>query len=375
MDLKRTVGPWEADPSRNVLSARGREVRVEPKVMALLVVLMQRRGEVVSKEHLMAAVWPDVHVTDSVLTTTIYQLRRVLGSDAIETIPRRGYRLRIDDVPPRRWPWIVPAAAALTVVLILSLSLFRLHQRRAVAGELATVAFAMIERHGDLDTAAETLERVAREHPTPPVLGSLAYASVLRGGSRADAFARAEETARRAVEREPRNAEARIALALVALWRDGRWDEADPQLSRAAAGPRTRVWRAYVAALRANEAAARASLRQLHDGHVPPDVALSAATTALLLGSFHESERFAALAAVGGGAPAAVRAMQQKIRERRNEILTRGSDPAAANAALSDLERAAASRDSRVLYLNVDRRWDHLRDHPRFRAVLRTAGL
>lgn len=375
MSERLIVGPWEADPSRNVLSARGREVRVEPKVMALLVVLMQRRGEVVSKEQLMASVWPGVHVTDSVLTTTVYQLRRVLGSDAIETIPRRGYRLRIADVPPRRWPWIAPAAAAIAVVLILPLSLFRLHQRRAVAGELATVAFAMIERHGDLDTAAETLERVARDNPTPPVLGSLAYASVLRGGSRLDAFARAEETARRAVEREPRNAEARIALALVALWRDWRWDEADRQLRRAAAGPRTRVWRAYVAALRANESAARASLRQLDDGDVTPDVALSAATTALLLGSFDESERFVTLAAAGGGAPAAVRAMQQKIRERRNEILPRGSDPVAANAALADLERAAANRDSRVLYLNVDRRWDHLRHHPRFRAVLRTAGL
>ena len=59
--------------------------------------LVERSGQVVSKEELVSAIWPGLAVEDSSLTDQIAALRRVLalvpgGNSWIETLPRRGYR-------------------------------------------------------------------------------------------------------------------------------------------------------------------------------------------------------------------------------------------------------------------------------------------
>ena len=92
------IADWTVTPSRNLLVRRGEHVRLEPRVMDVLVHLAERPGEVVSKEDLVERVWKQRYVTDDVLTVTIYALRRALGDDArrpryIETVSRRGYRL------------------------------------------------------------------------------------------------------------------------------------------------------------------------------------------------------------------------------------------------------------------------------------------
>jgi DNA-binding winged helix-turn-helix (wHTH) protein/TolB-like protein/cytochrome c-type biogenesis protein CcmH/NrfG len=74
------------------------EAHLEPKSMAVLHFLIERRGKVVSREELLDAVWPGIHVGDDSLTAAIIKIRRALGDDArnpayIETIPKRGYRL------------------------------------------------------------------------------------------------------------------------------------------------------------------------------------------------------------------------------------------------------------------------------------------
>ncbi|MDJ0711288.1 MAG: winged helix-turn-helix domain-containing protein [Woeseiaceae bacterium] len=78
-------------------------LRLEPKVMEVLVVLARYSGHVVSRNDLLKAVWPDVVVTEHTLSRCIYQLREALRDvsvgrqekafEAIETLPRRGYRL------------------------------------------------------------------------------------------------------------------------------------------------------------------------------------------------------------------------------------------------------------------------------------------
>src|SRR6267154_205210 len=75
------------------------EVRLTPKSLSLLCVLVERAGEVVSKDELFRVVWLDTVVSDSALTSCIQELRRALGDDAqrpqsIETLHRRGYRFR-----------------------------------------------------------------------------------------------------------------------------------------------------------------------------------------------------------------------------------------------------------------------------------------
>jgi DNA-binding winged helix-turn-helix (wHTH) protein/TolB-like protein/Tfp pilus assembly protein PilF len=86
------------EPSLNSVTGPAGTVRLEPKVMQVLVLLAAHAGQVVAKERLMATVWPDAFVTDDVLTRAISELRRVFGDDPresrfIQTIPKSGYRL------------------------------------------------------------------------------------------------------------------------------------------------------------------------------------------------------------------------------------------------------------------------------------------
>ena len=92
------VGEWFVEPQLNTISAKGKSVRLEPKVMQVLLCLASHPEEVVSKERLIQSVWEDTFVGDDVLTRSISELRRAFGDDAkesrfIQTIPKSGYRL------------------------------------------------------------------------------------------------------------------------------------------------------------------------------------------------------------------------------------------------------------------------------------------
>ena len=81
-----------------VVSAGGRVVQVQPKIMDVLVCLAGRAGEVVTREELLGSVWAGTHVTEHVLARAISELRKVFDDSAqrprvIETIPKVGYRL------------------------------------------------------------------------------------------------------------------------------------------------------------------------------------------------------------------------------------------------------------------------------------------
>jgi DNA-binding winged helix-turn-helix (wHTH) protein/tetratricopeptide (TPR) repeat protein len=88
----------------------GEAVPLAPKVLHTLLVLVQHAGEVVRKEDLMHAVWPDCVVEETGLTRNISLLRQALADDGqrfIATIARIGYRFvgpveRIDDVAASR---------------------------------------------------------------------------------------------------------------------------------------------------------------------------------------------------------------------------------------------------------------------------------
>lgn len=125
------IGNVDVEPSTGRASGPGGEVLIDPKVMAVLVRLADARGELVSRETLMADVWQGTFVTDAALSRCIYQLRKQLagiaGVDtlAIETLPKRGYRLawpvsaneeRVDN--RRRRPRVALAAAAAFTVLL-----------------------------------------------------------------------------------------------------------------------------------------------------------------------------------------------------------------------------------------------------------------
>jgi DNA-binding winged helix-turn-helix (wHTH) protein len=91
------VGGWLVVPSLNRVSRGEETVRLELKLMEVLVHLAERTGELVSKRELIDAVWKVEVISDGTLTRAIALLRKALGDDArnpryIETIPKRGYR-------------------------------------------------------------------------------------------------------------------------------------------------------------------------------------------------------------------------------------------------------------------------------------------
>jgi DNA-binding winged helix-turn-helix (wHTH) protein/TolB-like protein/Tfp pilus assembly protein PilF len=93
------LGVVDVDPGTGTVTGPGGSVQLDPKVMEVLVCLVEADDEVVSREILMTEVWGDVIVTDFALSRCIYQLRKKLmraaNSDEtpIETLTKRGYRL------------------------------------------------------------------------------------------------------------------------------------------------------------------------------------------------------------------------------------------------------------------------------------------
>ena len=92
------LGTWRVQPQLNRLACERRTIRLEPKMMGVLVCLAQHSGEVVSKEQIVQEVWQGTFVTDDVLIRCVSELRKAFGDNAvapvvIETIPKRGYRL------------------------------------------------------------------------------------------------------------------------------------------------------------------------------------------------------------------------------------------------------------------------------------------
>jgi len=85
--------------SKQLQTAAGKAIDLRSQSAEVLSVLAARPGEIVSKDALMLAVWPDTFVTDDSLTQCMADIRRALGDDRhaiVETFPKRGYRLNVD---------------------------------------------------------------------------------------------------------------------------------------------------------------------------------------------------------------------------------------------------------------------------------------
>ena len=94
---KNSFANFDLDVEHKVLRRGGAIVPLPLKAVELLIVLLENRGEVVSKNELLEAVWEETFVEESVLSNNVYILRKTLselgaGKDLIQTVPRRGYR-------------------------------------------------------------------------------------------------------------------------------------------------------------------------------------------------------------------------------------------------------------------------------------------
>jgi DNA-binding winged helix-turn-helix (wHTH) protein len=91
-------GQFQVDLQREELFKEGSQVRMPSKVFQVLLALVERPGEVVTRDALRARLWPDGTFVnyDANVNTTVNKLRLVLGDSPekpmyVETIPRQGY--------------------------------------------------------------------------------------------------------------------------------------------------------------------------------------------------------------------------------------------------------------------------------------------
>jgi len=126
------VGGWRFSPDAKTLTPRagGGAVHLEDKVADLLMLLLARAGEVVSRDDILETVWGGRSLSEQSVPVAISKLRKALGDDAgehriIETVPKRGYRL-VPEVPAddqtaarrRRFLPISLVAAALALMVV-----------------------------------------------------------------------------------------------------------------------------------------------------------------------------------------------------------------------------------------------------------------
>jgi adenylate cyclase len=101
-DLRLRFGPFEADLAAGEVFHRGRRLPLQEKPFQILALLLRRPGQLVTRQEIAAQVWPNVFVQQDIsLNTAIRRLRAVLEKAApqtkvIETVGRRGYRLRAE---------------------------------------------------------------------------------------------------------------------------------------------------------------------------------------------------------------------------------------------------------------------------------------
>src|SRR5215467_13940567 len=92
-----SFGKFRLDLVNQCLWQGGRAISLRPKAFAVLKLLVENPGLLVTKQQVLDAVWPGTFIGDAVLKDNIRQLREALNDDAasptyIETSHRRGYR-------------------------------------------------------------------------------------------------------------------------------------------------------------------------------------------------------------------------------------------------------------------------------------------
>lgn len=104
MDTNRLLrfGDYTLDVTQGLLFQGEQRLRLTPKLLALLTLLVERRGTVVPREDIIRTLWPDTVVEAGGISRNISMLRKQLDPDEshryIENIPKRGYRFVADVV-------------------------------------------------------------------------------------------------------------------------------------------------------------------------------------------------------------------------------------------------------------------------------------
>jgi DNA-binding winged helix-turn-helix (wHTH) protein len=116
-------GDWQIDASRGLLTGAGGErVRLEPRLMDLLLLFAGSGGRVLGKDEIAGATWGGRTIGDDTLAAAVSRLRRALGETRerryIETVPKRGYRALVEPPPRRSEPGAAPDESSEAATLV-----------------------------------------------------------------------------------------------------------------------------------------------------------------------------------------------------------------------------------------------------------------
>jgi DNA-binding winged helix-turn-helix (wHTH) protein/Flp pilus assembly protein TadD len=255
-------GPFHLDAERLLLLDRGTPVALGPKVVETLLGLIEHPGDVLTKTALLDRIWPEGYVDEANLAQNVYVLRKTLRArwnvEAIETIPRRGYRFtaevkrrgvlasepQIARSPIARrqpgWHWRVAVAGLLAIILTGGTGLALLSGRggnRQLSVEGARL-YQIGRYYWNLrtpDGTAKSLAYFSRVVDTDPLdargYGALAAANAIMGDYQYGPlqprvyFARARAYARKALAIDPKYGEAYAVLGMLASEKDSMSDK------------------------------------------------------------------------------------------------------------------------------------------------------
>src|ERR1700732_1912269 len=149
-------GEFELDLQTRELRSKGQKTYLQEKPFQILALLLERPGQLVSRDELTKKLWPSGTFVDfdQSLNKAVNRLREALGDSAehprfIETLPRRGYRLLAtletaaaplaaqqsgETAPPRHRWWLALVAATLVSSAVTLLWLRQVHPSSPVPG-------------------------------------------------------------------------------------------------------------------------------------------------------------------------------------------------------------------------------------------------
>ena len=164
-------GAFEVDPWTGTLRKNGARLKVQEQPFRVLSALLERPGDLVTREELREILWPDDAFVDfdNNLNTAVNKLREVLGDSAshprfVETVPKRGYRFlppvegsgepqaAQPPASPRSWKIGVTALSALLVVTV------------------GVLLVTLMERATTRDTRVRVFTLSPEEEATTPVI-------------------------------------------------------------------------------------------------------------------------------------------------------------------------------------------------------------
>lgn len=176
----------EVRPTDRVLLLEGVPAALGARAFDLLLCLLERHPNTVSKEEALSRVWPGLVVEENNLSVQVSALRKLLGSQAISTVAGRGYRFSLDLQPtavttPPSAPQGQPTIAVLPFAM-------RSEDRRVqlLADGLAEDVIALLARVPGFLLISHASSFVFRNHPTtlPEIARQLGVRYVVEGSVR-----------------------------------------------------------------------------------------------------------------------------------------------------------------------------------------------